>query len=271
MVHWIVRNHSEMPFLANEGISMEWTQGYLKRDIEVMCNSPRAIIDFRGAANVWGLNDRLVTYGPNYYPLHNLANPDPPEKGTGIDIGCFGAIRPLKNHLGQAFAAADFGRKIGEHLRFHINATRFEGSGPALETANTNPILKNLQAFFASCVDAELVEHPWVGHKAFLELISTMDAVMQVSFSETYNIVAADAARVRVPLVVSSEVPWIGTYAHADPTDPQSMVDVLETIWKENGQRGRNHRLAKQHHDLAEYDRMSAQVWMDRFPNRPGS
>src|SRR5258708_5787161 len=46
-VHWIVRNHSEAPFLAGEGIAMQWTAGYLARNIEVMCNSTRSLHDMK--------------------------------------------------------------------------------------------------------------------------------------------------------------------------------------------------------------------------------
>lgn len=252
-VHWIVRNHSEMPFLANEGIAMEWSNGYLRRSVEIMSNSPRAVRDFQAAAYAWGFNDRLISYGPNYYPVEQLSECDPPVEGRGIDIGCFGAIRPLKNQLAQAITAANFARYRRERLRFHINASRIEGGG--------DPILKNLRAFFDGCLHAELVEHPWVDHETFLDVIKCMDAVMQVSFSETFNIVAADAACLGIPVLVSSEVPWIGAYAHADPTSERSMLRGLEQIWDEP----RLPRIAHQWRDLSEYDRSSARVWVDRF------
>jgi hypothetical protein len=259
MVHWIVRNHSETPFLANEGIAFEWCAGYLRRCVEIMCNSPRAVADIRQAARAWGLNDRLVTHGPNYYPVERLCEQDDWRERDGIDVGCFGAIRPLKNHLGQAIAATTFGRGIGERVRFHVNATRLEGNG--------DPVLKNLRAYFADCVDAELVEHPWLPHAAFVDLIAGMDVVTQVSFSETFNIVAADAVCRGIPVVVSSEVPWIGAYAHARPTEPASIVDVFERIW--GG--ARVPLISRQWRDLSEYDRQSEREWVGRFGVAGGS
>ena len=41
-VRWIVRDHSETPFLAGEGMAISWLHGYLGRGIEVNCNSRRA-------------------------------------------------------------------------------------------------------------------------------------------------------------------------------------------------------------------------------------
>lgn len=253
MVQWIVRNHSEMPFLSMEGIAMAWTAGYLARGIEVMSNSTRAEIDLREAARAWGFSERLLTYGPNYYPVQRCGPHSAPQRGAGIDIGCFGAIRPLKNQLSQAIAAATFARLRREKLRFHINATRIEGRG--------DNILKNLRAFFDACVGATLVEHPWTSHNDFLALTRGMDAVMQVSFSETFNIVSADAVNMSVPVVVSREVPWIGNYAHADPTDTRSMVQVLNDIWDQP----HGPRLARQWRDLSSYDHQTEAVWTQRF------
>lgn len=253
MVQWMVRNHSELPFLAMEGIAMEWTAGYLSRGVEVMSNSQRAEIDLREAARAWGLSERLLTFGPNYYPVQRYMPNAGATKGMGIDIGCFGAIRPLKNQLSQAVAAAAFARLRREKLRFHVNATRIEGRGDA--------ILKNLRAFFDSCIEAELVEHPWMSHKDFLALVKTMDTVMQVSFSETFNIVSADAVNTSVPVVVSKEVPWIGCYAQADPTDTRSMVQILNDIWDQP----LSQRLGRQWRDLSAYDHKTEAVWIKRF------
>ena len=48
--------------------------------------------------------ERKVGYTPNYYPTGYLETR--PRKDDGyLDVCCFGAIRPLKNHLVQALAA----------------------------------------------------------------------------------------------------------------------------------------------------------------------
>jgi hypothetical protein len=46
-VEWIVRNHSETPFAANEGIIIDWSFGYIERGVKLSCNAPRALHDFR--------------------------------------------------------------------------------------------------------------------------------------------------------------------------------------------------------------------------------
>ena len=255
-VVWIVRNHSELPFLANEGIAMQWIAGYLARNIEVMCNSPRGLEDIRALARAFCLPDRLVTCGPNFYPITDAGPLASRLDRTApmIRIGCFGAVRPLKNHLTQAVAAVAFARSLGKRLEFHVNGTRVEGSG--------EPVLKNLRAMFEGVHDARLIEHGWLEHRDFLRLVGEMDAVMQVSFTETFNIVSADAAAAGVPVIASDEVPWLGKYGHADPTSVASMVAILTDVWSEPAPLM---RLRAQRRDLHAYGQRSEAVWRERL------
>jgi hypothetical protein len=79
-----------------------------------------------------------------------------------------------------------------------------------------------------------LVEHPWLDHEAFLALIKSMDVIMQVSFSETFCIVAADAVFCRVPVVGSKVVFWLSNLSQANPNSTEDMVEKLELAlnWK---------------------------------------
>ena len=52
-----------------------------------------------------------------------------------------------------------------------------------------------------------------------LALVAGMDVVSQISFAETFCIVAADAASQGVPLVTSDEVPWGSPLFRANPAD----------------------------------------------------
>lgn len=258
-VQWIVRDHSETPFLANEGIAFGWTVDYLRRGIEVMCNAPRAVSDMAVVAMGCGLNPSGITYGPNVYPVPRLCEMTPHKRKTDfIDIGCFGAVRPLKNHMTQAIAAIAFAETLGCTLRFHVNATRVEGQG--------SPVLKNLRELFGRS-DHELIEHGWMVHRDFLDVLRDIDILMQVSFSETFNIVAADAMAVSVPVLVSREIPWIGHYAHRDPTDAADMARGLYEIWNEN-QGERQNRLLRQRRDMEIYCARSAATWARRFGAR---
>lgn len=255
-VKWIVRNHSETPFLANEGIAFGWIIEYLKRGVEVMCNSPKALADVIFVAQDVNANPSLVTFGPNIYPL-----PKDPITLTyerhkpWVDIGCFGAIRPLKNHMIQALAAIAFADTKNLKLNFHINATRTEGKG--------EPILKNLRELFSRSRH-DLIEHGWMTHSSFLSVLGTMDILSQVSYTETFNIVAADAMFKNIPIVTSAAIPWIGSYAHRDPNDIFDILKGFSEAWTEDHAAHRK-RIFRQRQDMLLYVEKSLNVWLGRF------
>jgi len=148
-------------------------------------------------------------------------------KKDTINIAVFGAIRPLKNHLIQAISAIQFANEEGLKLYFHINGTRIENNG--------DPVLKNLRELFEGQEKHELVEHCWMEHDKFVELLQSMDICMQVSFSETYNIVTADAVNGLVPVVVSPELRWVFGLFKANPVDSNNIVSKLRFTYYTEG------------------------------------
>lgn len=220
-VKWIVRCHSELPFLAQEGVAMSWMFGYLKRGVAVSGNNSRIASEIAALARLVQ-PDAETPYLPNYYPVKGGLCYDPKPIDETLDVGCFGAVRPLKNHLLQAVAAIEFASLMGKKLRFHINSARIEMNG-----GNT---LKNLRGLFTPLEPHfKLVEHPWMSHEEFCRLLRKMDVAMQVSFTETYNIVSADAVNMEVPIVVSKEVGWAYP-VFADPTSVKSIVDTMALV-----------------------------------------
>jgi glycosyltransferase involved in cell wall biosynthesis len=214
-VKWVVRIHSEIPFIANEGIAMQWIHEYssIAKDMNLWIapNTKKMTADLKSL----GIKNTVTL--PNYYParMHEAA---PHKKSDTIHIGCFGAIRPLKNQLIQAVAAIEYANQIGKKLVFHINSSRIERG----ET-----VIKNIRSLFGNHPTHTLVEHGWYNHSQFLLLIQQMDLGLQVSLSETFNIVAADFAACGVPVVGSKEISWLHWLYKADATDSKSIVNHL--------------------------------------------
>ena len=260
-VKWVIRNHREIPFLANEGIAIGWTLDYLKyKNVVVSCNRFRALNDIRSLVARtypdWTDEEiaKRVPYLPNYYPVGNNKVRAKPITDR-IDIGCFGAIRPLKNQLIQAFAALEYARQNDLFLYFHINADRIEGKG--------EPVLKNIRRLFERQPNAKLVQHGWMGHHDFVHLVKNMHLGMQVRFRETFNIVMADFVNQRVPVVVRPEVTWVRPKFHADPT---SMERIVAKIGKALSW----HRFVQPWFDqnlrgLIRYDNLSQDIWLNYF------
>jgi hypothetical protein len=260
-VLWVIRNHSPVPFASMEGVVMDWSLRYMDRqNIILACNDERADRDFRNLISVYKpewedeLFSRCILL-PNYYPSDY-----DPRQSFGhrpvVDIGCFGAIRPLKNQLIQAVAAIEYANKVKKHLRFHINSTRVEGRGDA--------ILKNLRNLF-DLVSYELVEHDWMPHDGFISLIRTMDIGLQVSYSESFNIVSADMVVNGVPVVVSPEIRWVNSLFHADPNSSSSIVEAIERAMMANHYL---HFLHPNVHALHTYDEDSMVRWRTFIDNQ---
>jgi hypothetical protein len=220
---WIVRIHSKVPFIANEGIAFSWLSDY--RDLinchynfSVSCNS----FEFNSSlSKVLNINS---VYLPNIYnPKERGLNCCFPKSGNTINIGCFGAIRPLKNTLNQALAAIVFADEMGFNLNFHINSGREEQKG--------DQVFKNLEALFEASYSHRLIKQGWMNHHDFIHLVRSLDLGMQVSLSETFNIVAADFVSNNVPVVVSPEIDWMPCIYKADPSSVESMVRKLKIAY----------------------------------------
>jgi len=241
-VTWIVRNHSKLEFLAAEGGVVGWALPYIQQGVYLACNSQEATAEFKDMAVAAGLDPSKVIYLPNYYSLpwkdtyskwqlmlwklyraigYKAKNP---AEGSTISIGCFGAIRPLKNHFNQAVAAILAASYLKVNLNFYVNSTRIEGKAEA--------ILVALRALFKQYPHHKLIELGWQDHETFLKTTKKMDVVTQVSFSETFNIVAADAVDMNVPVVVSKQIPWLSALNTEYVVDPQNTTSIAKAIIK---------------------------------------
>ena len=243
-VQWIVRIHSEIPFLALEGIALDWIKRYVQiPNVRVSTNSLRAKHDLD---TVLGADD--ISYLPNYYPQVFFV-PYETEGDFGIiNVGCFGAIRPMKNQLAQAIAAMGYANRNGLVLNFSINVGRVE-RGEA--------VLKSLRELFANTTH-RLNEFNWLNREQFLRVLRSMDLAMSVSLTETFSLVTADAISQGIPIVTSPEVGWTNALSQADPT---SMVDIENKIAL--ALRYPRFNVWANRRNLKKYSKRSEKIWLD--------
>jgi len=257
-VKWIIRLHSEIPFLAQEGLAFDWLGDYATfPQIIIAANAPRALREVRqfiSMTHTWSedtANERIV-YLPNYYPQQYKTKEFNYDKDC-IDIGCFGAVRPLKNHMLQAYGALDFAASVNKKLNFHINA-RIELKADA--------IVNSLKGMFQHLNKQghQLIFHTWTPREEFLQLCQTMDIGVQVSYSETFNIVGADFISEGIPLVGSYELPWMHNAYKADPTNSEQIANILKEVY----QRPQNNVFLNQT-ELTKYTNETENVWLSYF------
>lgn len=244
-VKFFVHMHSGMPFLALEGIAMLWVNAYPKVNVGLISNSPESHEAYRCI-----LSRDEVTYLPNVYVPEFMAPVNPPTDKCPIDVGCFGAVRPMKNHLLQALASIKFARERGATLRFHINASRVETGG--------SPVLKNLIQLFDATPDAELVQCQWMEPEDFLNYLHCkIDIGLQVSLTETFNVVGADYVTAGIPFVCSKEVSWASGWSKVVDNSADAIVEAMHAVY------GSYWKIRWNQRNLAAHSENAQRMWYD--------
>lgn len=241
---FIIRVHSRVPFIAMEGNVIDWIKQYT-HIAEVSFNNKQTSHEMTQI----GINN---IYLPNIYPHVEHTECANTGRKHHYKIGCFGSIRPFKNQLAQGLAAILFAEKRNSVVHFYVNSTGIEQQGDS--------VLKNLQALFAG-TRHKLVEVDWLEHDAFIDLIKKMDACMQVSLTETFNLVTADAVLAHVPVVVSEQIDWLSC-RKANPNNESDIAEVLEIVI-DNSRK----QVEDNIHDLDIYNSHAILKWF-RFINR---
>lgn len=252
-VKWHVRLHSMIPFLTSEGMAFEWINEYVALrdkgvDISISCNNKKLYDDMKE------IYKSGITYTPNlYYPEYSASEKNINRKDMIIDVGCFGALRVLKNHSQQALWAIEFAQNQGKRLNFHVNISEHE-------QREAGPVLRNLRAIFKN-TNHTLVEHPWYNHDEFIEVVKTMDLGMQISFSETFNITAADFVYCGVPIVVSKEIKFVSPECRVDTSSPNQVMSALKIAYHDKKITKENKQFLEDHNAEA------TDAWIDFFTN----
>lgn len=207
---FVIRIHSREAFLAGEGSALTWMKEYLKiPGVSVAGNNLDFVEGMKKAG--WRLE-----YLPNVYegfPSHKKLVGKKPRFSPKLDIACFGALRPLKNHLTQATAAKLVARRRRQELRFWVNTTPPQ--------PGKDQILRNLQALLGD----ELRSIGWLAHEDFLKRILDVEIGLQLSFSESFNIVAADFVLLEKLIFGSNEIGWLPFWLRiSDITSPQKIA-----------------------------------------------
>lgn len=240
-VNWYVHLHSHMPFLALEGIAMDWIIRYADLGIGIIANSVESYDALRAILHKYD-----ITYLPNVYiPDLRPAIRSDLECGP-INVGCFGAIRPLKNQLLQALSAIEFAKIYKRKLRFHINASRIETGG--------DPVLKNLVHLFKDTEHTELVQCHWMEPEEFRSYLRhEIDIGLQVSLTETFNVVCADYVSAGLPVVGSKEIKWLSCFSKAKDDSLPSIVSKMNRAMHNPWLISWNQRRLLKHSKQAQY------------------
>lgn len=236
--------HSNIPFLSIEGKAMEYCHRYAKMGVKIIANSYESFIAYRSF-----LPEEMVVWCNNIYSRPETKAPK--KSDEHLDVGCFGAIRPMKNILTAAMAAIQYAKDYDRKVNFHFNSSRIEAGGSGT--------YQNLIQLFLHLEDERVAMQPvdWVAPDQFPEYMSRMHVHLQPSMTETFNVVTADAIMANVPIVVSRAIDWV---------DESCIVDsnlVTDYVKKMNFVMGEKTLLKNNKLLLEKYKATAISQWVD--------
>jgi hypothetical protein len=216
--HFYVKCHSNPQFLAAENSG--WQR--LLQVADVAARLPNVSIgcaseDMLRALQALGVKSVLL---PNVYDFDASEHVRDIEKfdDGALHVGLFGALRPFKNAVGQTCALVMAARASRRPLVLHVNGTRVEMS-PTNDLVNMQEICRR------ACVRLEV--HGWLDYAEFVALAARMHLALQVSFTETFNYVAADCVAAGTPVVGSTAIRFLPTAWKVNPDDSEAIATAI--------------------------------------------
>lgn len=213
-IRFIVLSHSNVGFLQADPGGIELFRLYAKlshreRNLFVGANN-RMFTEWFDT--VYEERSRVL---PNLYPTRRVKGKV--WIGDVLKVGAFGAIRPEKNFMTAAAAALVMRAGLRCPLELHMSSG---GEGCR------NTTLRAIEEMVKGLEHVRLVRHHWQYWDEFIALIKRMDLVVQVSYTESFNMITADAISNRVPVVVSEVIRWAPEEWKADADDVIDVADV---------------------------------------------
>ncbi len=254
--HFIVRVHSQIGFLQVEPGAIK----ILRDDLFLQ----EGLLNLSVSSNTHRLTEFLhhtyksrVVYLPNLYDLERVQKKrDESHDHRVLRVGSFGAHRLLKNHTTACAAAMMMAERRGSDLEFYVNTGRKEGE-------KANAVTDALRNMTDRLRWVKLVEVGWEEWSQFRATVAHMDLTMQVSFTETFNIVSADSVAEGVPAVVSNAIEWTPHRWHANVDDAADIARVgSNLLWDTHGaEEGLEH--------LEKYCKCGIKAWLDYLSSNP--
>jgi hypothetical protein len=198
-----------------------------------------------------------ILYLPNLYDLERVTRKRDESHGHRVlRVGSFGAHRLLKNHTTACAAAMMMAQRHSSDLEFFVNAGRAEND-------KGDQVLQSIKYMLARVPWARLIETPWCEWSEFRQIVANMDLCLQVSFTETFNIVTADATAEGVPSVVSDAIEWAPADWKAAVDDAADIARVgARLLWDTHGA---EEGLAA----LTTFCKNGVKTWLDYLDSNP--
>jgi hypothetical protein len=255
-IKFVILSHSNVGFLQADPCGVELLRRYheLSREfsnILVGGNSEKFVRWMEGA-----YEDEVVLL-PNLYPLSERVEKNW-DRSWPIKVGAFGAIRAEKNFMTAAAAAVALQTELNVPVELHMSMGGEGGS--------------TIQAIDQMCAGKiKVIRHPWVYWDDFIKLVADMDVLVQVSYTESFNMVTADGVSVGVPSVVSPAIYWAPPSWKVNPDDTMEVLEAMKRLLFDREARSSGYRYLQAHNDesLKHWDKFllghDHEVWFTKL------
>lgn len=253
-IKWIVRIHSDSGFLSSETNALKYINEYINIGARNLIIAPNAKQFTDYLTDAMGYD---FTYLPNVIGLKRNKS-DINKDSHILNIGCFGSLRILKNILFQAICSIRAADMLKKELHFHITVDASLDSGYGTPTSS-NPVLTNLEELFKYSPHS-LVKHSWQTYEEFQDLVKRMDLGLQLSYTESFNIVASDFVNNNVPVIVSDAIEWMPSVLRTSTTNYDEATDKIVKIYNNLFLK---YIKGKMFENLREYTKKSEKIWIN--------
>lgn len=253
--HFVVRCHSQVGFLQVEPGAVKILRELLAYQ-EMTLNLTVSGNSHRFCDSIDDTYHQNCLYLPNMYDVpREMEHHSPPHDHRVVRIASFGAIRLMKNHPTAAVAALQIARARHCDLEFFMSVDRVEGGGQS--------VIQTVKNFMDGLHWAKLVPVPWSDWSQFRHLVANMDLTLQLSSSETFNLVTADSLAAGVPAVVGPAIEWVPEHFKANIDDTNDVARVGSALLSDA------HAPREGRRALDKYLTESKEVWLEWLKGQP--
>ena len=221
-VVFVVVSHSSVGFLSADphAIRLLRETADLQLSSHNVCVGGNSQKFTQWATVAWGID---AVWLPNLYCLaETFPQHDPHWDGGALRIGMFGANRPLKNFLSGAAGAVELARRLRVPVELLLSSGRNEGGN-----------YRALQEMTEHIANLRVMETGWLPWAEFRRLLRTIHLVLQPSYTETFNVVTADAIAEGVPVVATDAIDWVPSWWQAKADQPLDIARVAERLLRD--------------------------------------
>jgi len=208
-IQWTVNCHSNVGFLQADAKGVELVRKYIAYEqnsinFRISGNSRKFV---RWLREAYGSD---AFYLPNMYYLDKNKSNRKTYSGGVLRLGCFGATRPQKNLMSAAGAALELREWFQTDVELWLSAGRTEGGG--------NTILNAIKAMLNGIPGIKIVFNSWNTWPDFKRVVGKMHCLLQPSYTESFNMVTADA------------IDWVPDYWVAKMDDVNDIARVARQL-----------------------------------------